>query len=448
MVYNTLFGRYGGISTAVTIPASLYLPFDTDLNDQSLNGFSGIAAGHGVPNDDAVIQTSVKKYGAGALKVDGTDDFLRFPPTVIPSGESAFTIEGWAYHIDSTVGDLISNGISDSARTLILHRRSNISPEKLELIYKSGGVTTVINVASGVSNGVWYHWAITLSGGTLRLFKDGTQIGSASVSALDDCIDDFRIGARGAESETDNPQTSNAYFDDIRIINSASYTSNFTPPSSALGAGSSTLYLPFDTDFENDALSSPTTVSATQAKFGGKSLSLNGTSQFVSFPNNAEFQFGDGDFTIEAWVYQTAAAGSASADRHPIVARANHAVDRSFHFGIVADSGAQKLQFSFTTNGSNVTRYEFGGDVTINNWHHVAVVRSGSTVTAFLNGTALGTTGNIGTSSIFVGHSPLTIGYRGISEQYFQGFIDDLRIVKGTAVYTSDFTPPGAHGPG
>ena len=447
MVYNTLFGRYGGISDAgAAIPASLYLPFDTDLDDQSLNGFKGIAAGHGVPNDDAVIQSSVKKFGAGALKVDGTDDFLRFPPTVIPSGESAFTIEGWAYHIDSTVGDLISNGISNANRTLILHRR--VSPEKLEVVYKSGGSTTVINVASGVSNGVWYHWAITLSGGTLRLFKDGTQIGSASVGTLDDCIDDFRIGARGAESETDDPQTSNAYFDDIRIINSASYTSNFTPPSSALGVGSSTLYLPFDTDFENDALSSPTTVSSTQAKFGGKSLSLNGTSQFVSFANNPEFQFGDGDFTIEAWVYQTAAAGSSPGDRHAIVARMSHALDRSFHFGIVADSGAQKLQFSFTSKGDNSTQYDFGVDVTINNWHHVAVVRSGSTVTGFLNGTALGTTGNIGTSSIFVGHSPLTIGYRGLSEQYFQGFIDDLRIIKGTAVYTSDFTPPGAHGPG
>jgi len=419
---------------------SIYTPYDSDINCTAHSGHLGYAAGNGVPRGNATIQTSVKKFGTGALYLDGTEDCLSFPPTTIPSGVSAFTIEGWAYHLDSNACDIFSNGITDADRTFILHRRTN---NNLELIYKTGGSTTVINVASGISNSTWYHWAVTLSGSTVRLFKDGSQIGSSSVGTLDACINDFHFGARRLPMSDDYHQHMNGYLDDIRILKgSASYTGGFTPPSSALGVGSSTLYLPFDDDFENDALSSPTTISTSVKKYGAGSLDLNGTDEFVSYSNSDAYDFGSGDFTIEAWVYQTAAAGSSASDRHPIVAKAQAQTDRSWHVGIVEDSGAQALQFSFTTDGNSATQYEFGGDVTINNWHHVAVVRNGSTVTCYLNGTALGTTGNIGSSTIHAGYSNLTVGYRGLSNQYFQGYIDDLRIIKGYALYTSNFVAP------
>jgi len=419
---------------------SIYTPYDSDINCTAHSGHLGYAAGNGVPRGNATIQTSVKKFGTGALYLDGTEDSISFPPTTIPSGVSAFTIEGWAYHLDSNACDIFSNGITDADRTFILHRRTN---NNLELIYKSGGSTTAINVASGISNSTWYHWAVTLSGSTVRLFKDGSQIGSSSVGTLDAGINDFHFGARRMPMSDDYHQHMNGYLDDIRILKgTASYTGGFTPPSSALGVGSSTLYLPFDDDFENDALSSPTTISTSVKKYGAGSLDLNGTDEFVSYSNSDAYQFGSGDFTIEAWVYQTAAAGSSAGDRHPIVARMQHSTDRSWHIGIVENSGAQALQFSFTTDGSSSTQYEFGGDVTINNWHHVAVVRNGSTVTCYLNGTALGTTGNIGSSTIYAGYSNLTVGYRGLSNQYFQGYIDDLRIIKGYALYTSNFVAP------
>ena len=421
---------------------SIYTPFDSDINCTAHAGHLGYAAGNGVPRGNATIQTSVKKFGTGALYLDGTEDTISFPPTTIPSGVSAFTIEGWAYHLDSNACDIFSNNgtQTDSDRTFILHRRTT---NYLEVILYSGGSVYMISEPSGISNNTWYHWAVTLSGGTLRLFKDGSLLGSTSSGNLDASVNDFHFGARRLPMSDDYHQHMNGYLDDIRILKgTASYTSSFTPPSSALGVGSSTLYLPLDDDFENDALSSPTTISTSVKKYGAGSLDLNGTDEFVSYSNSSAYDFGSGDFTIEAWVYQTAAAGSAAADRHPIVARMQAATDRSWHVGIVESSGAQALQFSFTTNGSSSTQYEFGGDVTINTWHHVAVVRNGSTVTCYLNGTALGTTGNIGTSSIYAGYSNLTVGYRGLSGQYFQGYIDDLRIIKGYALYTSNFVAP------
>ena len=58
MVYNTLFGRYGGISDAgPTIPASLYLPFNVDFNDRSGNGHTGTGTG------TAALSTDQSKFG-------------------------------------------------------------------------------------------------------------------------------------------------------------------------------------------------------------------------------------------------------------------------------------------------------------------------------------------------------------------------------------------------
>ena len=218
------------------------------------------------------------------------------------------------------------------------------------------------------------------------------------------------------------------------------------------------LYLPFNVDFNDRSGNGHTgtgtgtaALSTDQSKFGGKSLKLDGNSDFVTYANSADFQFGADDFTIEAYVYQENAAGSDPADRHPIVSRADAQDERSFHFGIVSSGGQQRLQFSFTSDGSQATQYEFYGDVTVDNFHLVAVVRSGVDMLGFVNGTLLsssvvGATSRIGSASIHVGTSDLEIGHRGLSNQFFDGFIDEVRIVKGTAVYTGNFTPPGAHG--
>ena len=136
----------------------------------------------------------------------------------------------------------------------------------------------------------------------------------------------------------------------------------------------------------------------------------------------------------------TSNAGSSAGDRHALVARRDSDSNRSFHIGIQLDSGQQKLQFSHTTGGSGGTQTNYDTDIQLNTWTNIAVVREGSSVLAFVDGTKNSSTHSIGSDTIFAGTSPLTIGFRNESSQYFPGYIDDLRVTKGLAVYTTSYS--------
>ena len=233
----------------------------------------------------------------------------------------------------------------------------------------------------------------------------------------------------------------------IQFDPTASFTTNTI--GAASNASDVSLYLPFDSDI-NDAsanghsgtASGSATISNTQAKFGSYSLSLNGTSQYVTFANNADFQFGSGDFTIEMFIYMTSNAGSSAGDRHALVARRASSSNRSFHLGIQLDSSKQKLQFSHSTSGSGGSQTNYDTDIQLNTWTHIAIVRFGSSVFAYVDGLKNETSHNIGKDTIYAGTSDLTIGFRAESSQYFPGYIDDVRITKGFALYKTNFVPP------
>jgi len=164
-------------------------------------------------------------------------------------------------------------------------------------------------------------------------------------------------------------------------------------------------------------------ISTAQSKFGGASLAFDGAGDVLTIPSNAAFALGTGDFTVEAWVYHTGAVNQA------IVSFNN------FHFvyGI-----AGYLRFFNATSPSVI-------DATVsyidNAWAHVAVVRSGANITLYQNGVNVGS----GATSVnYVNTANINIGAYIGTASFWQGYIDDLRITKGVARYTSNFTPPTA----
>ena len=78
-----------------------------------------------------------------------------------------------------------------------------------------------------------------------------------------------------------------------------------------------------------------------------------------------------------------------------------------------------------------------GVGMTVGQWTHVAAVRSGSTMTLYVNGTSVGST----TNSSNLTDTLFRIGSAGYTGDYFTGYISNVRVVKGTAVYTGSFTP-------
>ena len=159
------------------------------------------------------------------------------------------------------------------------------------------------------------------------------------------------------------------------------------------------------------------------------SISFNGSSQYLTAPSSSAFAL-SGDFTVEGWIYLTAYPGGAAA---AYLTDFRSGSSSNFVFGIYS-------QNTYTYQGG--TQLIGSTTVTLNAWHHWAVVRAGSTVTTYLDGVSQGTI----SSSFSQAATSTVIGarYTG-TQEYFTGYISNLRIVNGTALYTSRFaipTPP------
>lgn len=159
------------------------------------------------------------------------------------------------------------------------------------------------------------------------------------------------------------------------------------------------------------------------------SVLLDGNGDYLSIANNNAFKFGapsgtTNDFTVEFFAYPTT-----TTETYPLTTGYDPAGFWMFGFG--RNSTAGRVSFFLTDNFSLNSS---GSAVTVNSWNHIAASRSGTTVGLYVNGTRVAS----GTSSInpnptkplYIGYEPEALG------GYFTGNISNVRIVKGTAVYT------------
>jgi hypothetical protein len=168
----------------------------------------------------------------------------------------------------------------------------------------------------------------------------------------------------------------------------------------------------------------PFSVSSTSSYAG----LTNGSSQYLSIASSNALQFGLSDYTAEMWVLRTSQAAQA----------------------FVVGGGGAIFQWGLNTSGTMQVSLAGGGSVTastgtvpLNVWSHIAVARVSGTLTYYINGVASGSysdTNNYSTGSLTVNISATNnnAGYGLV------GYLSNVRVVKGTAVYTAAFTPPSA----
>jgi hypothetical protein len=138
------------------------------------------------------------------------------------------------------------------------------------------------------------------------------------------------------------------------------------------------------------------------------------------------------DFTVEAWVYPTAASGTYGLT----VAGTYDGISNGGWSLIVNRSTGGPYGLAFIH--ANALQSIYGTYLSTAVWTHIAVSRSGSTLRLFVNGTVVTTTTYSTVDSVV---APLCVGSQGAGAAIFQGYIDDLRITKGFARYTANFTP-------
>lgn len=169
------------------------------------------------------------------------------------------------------------------------------------------------------------------------------------------------------------------------------------------------------------------------------SLFFDGTSNYLALSSNTSIlALGTSNFTVEAWLYVKDYANT-----NMILSRADTANSStgnaagSWIFAI--NNGTGQLMW-----GHSTTDYwpSTGPIVPLNTWCHVAWVRSGTTITGWLNGVQ-GVTQTLSIDLSGLGEVRVGRG-RGTSGNFFSGYISNLRVTIGTALYSSTFTPPTA----
>lgn len=157
------------------------------------------------------------------------------------------------------------------------------------------------------------------------------------------------------------------------------------------------------------------------------STKFNGTTDYLTVPSTSALGFGTGDFTIECWFNAAAATANVIWDQRALG-------------GGASQSKPLIYLVSNTLNYWVLGSPHISVTPTLNVWNHVAVVRSASVTSMYLNGTLAGTwadTTDYGTSS------DAAIGVLGDvrNSGYFTGYLSNIKVTKGTAVYTTNFTP-------
>jgi len=164
---------------------------------------------------------------------------------------------------------------------------------------------------------------------------------------------------------------------------------------------------------------------------------FDGTGDYLTVPDNAVFDFGSGNFTIETWINPT----SLPQTGFVLAKRPTGTAYGPFVLGFNASSS---ITIFCSTSGSAWNIQITSSIATpAGSWSHVAFTRNGSTFTLWVNGQSAGTGTNA--SALTVNSTVVTVGVGAANlTDLYAGSISSLRIVKGTAVYTTAFTPPTA----
>jgi len=177
-------------------------------------------------------------------------------------------------------------------------------------------------------------------------------------------------------------------------------------------------------------------ISTAQSKFGGASAFFDGVGDYLTVASNSMFAL-DTDFTIEFWFRVTGTTGQGSSGEQGMAGSGASGASRWMLR--LQGTSTKVLSWWLNTPSNNVV-----GSTSIqqNVWYNIALVRNGSStnnVKLYLNGTLESqstSTYSVPAESIYIGR-----GYSNFDGEYFQGYIDELRITNGYARYTGNFTP-------
>jgi hypothetical protein len=364
----------------------------------------------------------------GSGYFDGSGDKLVLPDNAAFAQNTDFTLEGWMYPLDNSANMFLYYMLANGSLAVGYYTDKKV---KVDAPFVGIQITS-----SGTFDpNQWLHIAMSRISGTTTLYVNGVSQGTTgfTTTSTTNASNDVGVFTKG-------------YISDYRYIKGTGiYTGAFTPPTAPLTAITNTQALLNFTNagiFDNTGKNNLETVGnaqidTTTKKYGTGSIEFDGTGDYLVLPNSPNTQVGAGPYTIEMWINTTQAWGW-------LVFDADN--DTGIRLGINVNGtqgggadGLVRLEEQIANVGysiSSTTRVDDG------NWHHVAISRSAGTPTKLFIDGVLEATNSIVVN--LTNPNRMFIGTRGNLAYFFNGYIDDLRITKGIARYTANFTPPSA----
>jgi hypothetical protein len=410
---------------------------DSSTNNFNITRNGNTTQGNFTPLNYGGGTTQDNGYYSGYF--DGTGDYANVSGsgTSINFGTNDFTIEAWfnvsTLSTDFYIMDTCPNGVVSPTNRIII--RVNTSGALQYATFQAVSVL-ITSFNAAISTNRWNHFALVKSSGSTKLYLNGIQVGNTYADSLNYPTQTNRPILMGNGYDTTALGT--GYISNLRIVKgTAVYTSNFTVPTTPLTAIANTSLLTCQSSqfIDNSASAASITLAGNTQPvltnpFGTTftySGCFDGSGDYLTIPGSSAFNLSSGSWTVECWFYQ-------SSSKQVQVISSGAARWR------IDINTSQQVVWLFNTSSSQTSN----NTAPLNQWNHVAVCYNGTTCVMYLNGIAQTATGALvpasdNASTLYIGRNP-DAG----STWDFGGNISNARIVKGTAVYTANFTPPTA----
>ena len=351
-----------------------------------------------------------------------------------------FTVSFWLFHPSaSTSYGIISTGwnTTEVGFNIVVNNSGNNIITTFFTRGVSGSAASFDSSANLVPN-AWNYVTITYttSSKTVAFYINGAASGSGSNTgfAYSSSNPAFTLNVgRSIGGTAGSINNLNGYLSGLRILN-GSIGSTTLPTEPPTNITNTSILLNFtnagitDATAKNDLETvGNASISTTQSKFGGGSMYFDGTGDYLLLPSSENLGFGTGDFTIEGWLYLNATSAYSTIISNR--ADANDATTGRYSVAIRSST----FEF-YSATGAVVA----SGTVSTSTWTHFAVTRASGSVRLFLGGTQQGSTTSFTTSLVT---RTTSVGANNAGTEAINAYIDDLRITKGYARYTANFTP-------
>ena len=423
-VFLTAHKPYSGYDYGATPTSALIETLGTNFETRSTSPYD-------------YTEYSATDHG-GSVYFDGTDDRLETSAGKIPSGSTNFTVSCWFYSTrssDDETAAVFGQGAGSGGRVGIFLYGGTNTPIKYSV--DSGDTDTGVFALRNV----WYFVELQVTSSTAKMFINGVEESSKSLSGYSAPNTDLTIGNLG--SSWSNGLDWTGYISDFLVQTGTPSGSSTVPTSSRSSSGAELHIKGTDASIidksqgSNLKLVGGPTGSTTQAKFSNtKSIDFGSTSDTYVMEASSGAGY-TGEFTIEFWMYNT----DITSTWQSLIT--NSYVTGSYYFRLYKQTG--NGQFALYHNSTSA-RLSSIGNIANNTWTHVAIVRDSSNdITVYQDGSSIGSYNN---SDVFgTASNPINIGKGGVGDSTnypMSGYIQDLRITNGLARYTANFTPPTA----